>query len=47
VKLPATATHEYTFLCHLGQYDGQGKNIQRNIVGVIMHDIMLNIANVN
>jgi hypothetical protein len=49
-KLSAIATHDSHYsscLGHLGQYHGQGKYIQRNIVGVIVGDITLNIANVN
>jgi hypothetical protein len=48
--LLATATrdsHYCTCLCHLGQIDGQGKYIQSDIAGIIVHDIALNIANVN
>ncbi len=36
-----------TCLARLGQYDSQGKYIQCDIAGIIMHDIALNIANVN
>ncbi len=35
------------YLPYLGRFDGQGKYIQRNIVGIIVRDIGLNIANVN
>jgi len=45
-KLLAAATHDCTCLGHLGQYDGQCNYIQRNIAGVIVHNITLNIANV-
>ncbi len=46
-KLLATATRDCTCLGHLGHYDGQSKYIQRDIEGVIVRDITLNIANVN
>jgi hypothetical protein len=46
-KLSATATHDCTCLGHLGQYDGQGKYIQRDIAGIIVRNIALNMANVN
>ncbi len=44
---PVTATNVFTCLGYLGQYDGQGKYIQRDNAGVIVCDIALNIANVN
>jgi len=49
-KLSATVTHDShysTCLGHLGQYHGQGKYIQHDIAGVIVCDIVRNIANVN
>jgi len=46
-KPSATETHDCTCLGHLGQYKSQGKYIQHYIAGVIMHNIALNIANVN
>ena len=46
-KLLATATRDCTCLGHLGRYDGQGKYIPHDIAGVIMGNIVLNIANVN
>jgi hypothetical protein len=45
--MPATATSVFTCLGHLGQYDNQGKYIKRDIAGVMVRDIALNIANVN
>ncbi len=46
-KPSATVTHDCTCLGHLGQYKSQGEYIQHYIAGVIMHNIALNIANVN
>ncbi len=46
-KPSATVTHDCTCLGHLGRYDGQDKFILHDIAGVIMHNIALNIANVN
>jgi hypothetical protein len=46
----ATARHDSHYcvcLGHLGQIDGQGKYIKCDIAGVIIRDIVLNIANVN
>ncbi len=42
-----SVTSVFTCLGPLGRFDGQGKYIQRNIVGIIVRDIGLNIANVN
>jgi hypothetical protein len=49
-KLSATATGDSdysTCLGHLGQYHSQGQYIKRDIVGIIVCDTALNIANVN
>jgi hypothetical protein len=42
-----SATSVFSCLGCLGQFDGQGKYIQHDIMGVIVCDIALNIANVN
>jgi hypothetical protein len=42
-----SVTSVFTCLGHLGQFDGQGKYILRDIAGVIVGDITLKIANVN
>ncbi len=47
VIMPVTATSVFTCLGCLWRFDGQGKYIQRDIVGIIVRDIALNIANVN
>jgi hypothetical protein len=41
-----SVTSVFPCLCCLGRFDGQSKYIQRDIAGVIVRNIALNIANV-
>jgi hypothetical protein len=46
-KPSATATHDFTYLGHLGRHDGQGEYKWYDIAGIIVRDIAVNFANVN